>query len=147
MKKNILIGLLTPLFYYFGVNIIRYTLLAIEYPGKYYAALAVALLYVLPALPGVALIFLLIRDSLEEFFNSLGICFLTSLMLMLFYHVSNVDLMLYTWITGYAEFSLGDGFLFVMTFMVYLASCLIGSVIAYIITCIRQRNRPTSEIK
>lgn len=136
MKKNIFIGIFSPLFYYLVFNIILYTILAEEYNEKY-ALLHSVLIIILPALPGVALIFLLIWDSLKAFFKSLAICFSTSLPVMFVYH--RMDLMIYTKVTGYEEFSLGEEFILGITCMTYLFSCLIGSVIACIITCIRQR--------
>ena len=132
MKKNILIGLFVPLFYYFVFNVMIYT----DYNEKY-DWLQNAFIQIAPALPGVSLIFLLIRDSLKEFFKSLGICFTTSFLVDFVCH--RISLMIYTKITGYTDFCSGEELIFGITTVTYLASCLIGSVIACVITCIRQR--------
>lgn len=140
MKKNVLIGIFSPLFYHLAVNIMHYTIFAYEYSEKY-AILYNVLFYTLPALPGIALIFLLIRNSLEEFFESLGTCFLISLIVFLLYHFSGVDSMIHTKVVGYEEFSLGDGLLYVITMICYLSSCLVGSIIAGVATYVRKRKK------
>ena len=138
MKKNILIGIFLPLFYYLVVNIMLYTILADEYNEKY-AMLNNILIMILPALPGIALIFLLIRKSFKEYFKSIGVCFLTSLIIILVYNFLSIDLMIHTKVTGYEEFSMGDGLIFAVTSISYLSSCLIGSVIAGVITFVKKR--------
>lgn len=138
MKKNIFIGIFSPLFYHLVVNLMLYTILADEYSERY-AFLNNALILMLPALPGIALIFLLIRNSLKEYFKSLVICFLLSFMVMVIYNISGINLMIWTKVTGYEEFSLGEGFIFDITIMSYLSSCLVGSMVACVITFIRQR--------
>ena len=68
MNKNILIGIFSPLFYFLVNNIMRYTILAVEYNDKY-ALFHNMLIITLPALPGISLVFLLIRSSLKEYFK------------------------------------------------------------------------------
>ena len=60
ITKNILIGIFSPLFYFLVNNIMRYTILAGEY-NEQYALLHNILIMLLPTLPGISLIFLLIR--------------------------------------------------------------------------------------
>ena len=72
-SKSIYIGIFSLLFYY----LVMHLMLLWEYNEKY-SFIQNAMLYVLPALPGVALAILLIRNSVREFFESLGICFLTA---------------------------------------------------------------------
>ena len=86
-SKSIFGGIFSLLFYY----LVMHLMLLWEYDEKY-SFIQNAMLYVLPALPGVALAILLIRNSVRGFFKSWGICFLTSvcfgflwIILMLFY--------------------------------------------------------------
>ncbi|MBQ6893209.1 MAG: hypothetical protein IJN48_03295 [Clostridia bacterium] len=66
MKKTkaVLIGILLLLFYYF----ILLLMLLWEYNEKY-SIIQNAMLYVLPALPGVALAALLIRNTLRDYLS------------------------------------------------------------------------------
>ncbi len=138
MKKNILIGIFSPLFYFLVVNIMRYTILAGEY-NEEFALLHNLMIMVLPAVPGVTLIFLLIRNSMKEYFKSLSICFWISFVVMIVYMFSGIELMIHTAITGYEELSLGDGFLTAITMEFYLVSCLVGSIVAGIATFVKKR--------
>lgn len=138
MKKNILIGVFSPLFYFLVCHIMRYTILAGEYSEEL-ELLYSMLIIILPALPGISHMFLLIRNSMKEYFQSLCLCFLISFVVMIIYLISGIDLMIYTAITGYEELSLGDGFLMVITMWYYLGSCLIGAVVAGITTYIKKR--------
>ncbi len=140
MKKNILIGIFSPLFYFLIVNIMRFTILAGEY-NEQYAFIHNILILLLPALPGISLIFLLIRNSMNEYFESLSICFLISFAVMIVYMFSGIELKIYTAITGYEEFSLGDGFITVITMVSYLVSCLVGTIVAGIVTYVKKRKK------
>ncbi len=136
MKKhtNVIIGVCSPLFYFF----VSFCLLIMEYNEKY-AFFQNALIIILPALPGIALAFLLIRDTFKDFLKSLGVCFLTSVFFIIIVTVCRIELMLYTIATGYDEFALGEGFLYAITSTVYLISCSAGVVISGIITFVRQK--------
>ena len=138
MKKNIFIGIFSPLFYFLIVNIIRFTILAGEY-NEQYALLHNILIRLLPALPGISLIFLLIRNSMKEYLESLSICFMISFIVMIVYMFSGIELKIYTAITGYEELSLGDGLITVITMVSYLVSCLVGAIVAGIITHVKKR--------
>ena len=138
MKKNIFIGIFSPLFYFLIVNIIRFTILAGE-SNEQYALLHNILILLLPALPGTLLIFLLIRKSTKEYFESLSICFMISFVVMIVYMFSGIELKIYTAITGYEELSLGDGLITVITMVSYLVSCLVGTTVAGIITYVKKR--------
>ena len=138
MKKNILIGIFSPLFYFLIDNIIRFTILAGEY-NEQYALLHNILIMLLPALPGISLIFLLIRNSMKEYFESLSICFMISFIVMIVYMFSGIELKIYTAITRYEELSLGDGLITVITMVSYLVSCLVGTIVAGIITHVKKR--------
>lgn len=138
MKKNILIGILTPLFYFLIVNIMRYTILAGEY-NEEYALLHNILIIILPALPGIFLMFLMIRNSMKEYFNSLSICFGISFVVMVIYMLSGIEFTIYTKITGYEEMGLGDGLLSVVTMGYYLVFCLAGNIVAGTITYVKKR--------
>lgn len=143
MKKisSVFIGVCSPLFYYFVVHFMLYCPW-FEYNEKY-AIIQNAMLFVLPALPGVAIAFLLVRNTLKEFFKSLGICFLISIFIIFIYNFIGIDLMIYTLITGYEEFSLGEGFLFAVTSISYIISCFVGTVVSGAITLRRQKRNAT----
>ena len=138
MKKNILIGIFSPLFYFLIVNIMRYTILAGEYNEKF-ALLHNLIIMGLPAVPGVALMFLLIRNSMKEYFKSLSICFWISFVVMIIYMFSGIELVIYTAITGYEEMSLGDGLITAVTMEFYLVSCLVGAIVAGVATFVKKR--------
>lgn len=134
MKKsvNILIGILCPAFFCFVFQL----MLLWNYNEKY-EQIQSEMLFVLPAIPGVALAFLLIRNSLRDFFKSLGICFLTS---VCFFGVINVfNLNIYTYLTGFEDFSLGGGLLMVVMLIPYTISCFCGVVIAGIVSFLKKR--------
>lgn len=143
MKKisSVFIGVCSPLFYYFVVHFMLYCPW-FEYNEKY-AIIQNAMLFVLPALPGVAIAFLLVRNTLKEFFKSLGICFLISIFIIFIYNFIGIDLMIYTLITGYEEFSLGEGLLFAVTSISYIISCFVGTVVSGVITLRRQKRNAT----
>lgn len=145
MNKNILIGIFSPLFYFLVNNIMRYTILAVEYNDKY-ALFHNMLIITLPALPGISLVFLLIRSSLKEYFKSLNICFWVSFAVIIIYIHSRIDLIIYTAITGYEELSLGDGLLTAITLMSYIGFCLGGAIVAGIATYVKQRKLSQSDI-
>jgi hypothetical protein len=132
--KNILIGILSLLFYYF----VSHLMLLWEYNEKY-SFIQNAMLYVLPALPGAALAILLIRNSVREFFKSWGICFLTSVCLGLLWIILRVDLMIYTSLTGFEEFALGEGLLMTVMFFSYIISCTVGCIIAGVLSFYKQK--------
>lgn len=138
MKKNILIGIFSPLFYFLVGNIMRYTIFVGEYREEY-ALLNNILIRILPALPGIPLMFLLIRNSIKEYFKALSTCFCISFVVMTIYIISGIDLMIHTAITGYEEFSLGDGLMRVLTFQYYLAACLLGAIVAGVTTYVKKR--------
>ena len=106
-----------------------------------FAILGLFVYYLLPALPGIALAFLLVCNTKSEFYIDLGISILSSLFTFLIYAFSGIDSMIYSKIMGYEEASLGEGILFVGTFFVYIISCAIGSVIAGIRTTYSQWKR------
>lgn len=144
MKKttNILIGLFTPIFFHFAM----FLMLLWEY-NEMYSMIQNAMLYILPSLPGVALAILLIRNTLREFFKSWGICFLTSVCLILIHIFFRVDLMIYTFLTGYEEFSPGGGLLMFVMSMSYIVSCFAGSIIAGIVTVFKQKRNNSMQNK
>ncbi len=146
MKKNVLIGIFLPLFYFLINNIIRYAILSGEY-NEEYALLHYALIIALPALPGISLIFLLIRNSIKEYFRSLNVCFWISFAVIILYLISGIELMIHTKITGYKEIGLGDSVLSVITMEFYLASCLIGAIIAGVITFFKRKKSISTEGK
>lgn len=133
-SKNILTGILSIVFYYFVLHLN----LIWEYNEKY-AAIQDAILYVLPALPGVALAILLIRNSVREFFKSWGVCFLSSVCLFFIWTILRVDLTIYSSLTGLEEFSLGEGLLMAVISLSYIRSCTVGCIIAGVISFYRQK--------
>lgn len=139
MKKNILIGIFSPLFYFLMNNIIRFTIFAGEY-NEQYALLDSILTIFLPSLPGISLMFLLVRSSMKEYFKSLGICFWISFAVIIIYMFSGIELTIYTAITGQEELSLGDGLLTVMTMQYYLVSCLVGTIVAGVATYVKKKS-------
>lgn len=146
MKKNVLIGIFLPLFYFLVNNIIRYVILSGEY-NEEYALLHNTLIIILPALPGISLIFLLIRKSMKEYFSSLNICFWTSFAVIIIYLISGIEIMIHRKITGYEEVSLGDSFISAITMESYLVSCLIGAIIAGVITFFKRKKPINTEVK
>ena len=134
--KNILIGVCSLLFYYFASHLI----LLWGHNDKY-AIVQVLMFYVLPILPGFALAFLLVRNSLIEFLNSWGVSFFSSLCVFFIWLLLRVDLKIYTSLSGFEEFSLGEGVLLAAMSFLYIVSCTIGCIIAAIVSCCRQRKR------
>lgn len=134
MKKSIFIGIFSLLFYY----LISHLMLILEYSEKY-SIIQNTMLYVLPALPGVALAILLIRNSLREFLKAWGICFLSSVCLFFIWNILRVDLMIYTCLTGFEEFSLGDGLLMAVMSFSYIISCTVGCIIAAVVSIYKQK--------
>lgn len=132
--KNILVGVLSLAFYHFVLHL----MLMWEYNEKY-AIIQNILLFVLPSLPGVALAFLLIRNSVKEFFKSWGVCFLASLCMFIIWIALRVDLMIYSSLTGFEEFALGEGLLMAVMSFSYIVSCTIGSIIAAIVSWHKQK--------
>ena len=133
-KSKVFIGTFSILFYY----LVMHLMLLWEYNEKY-SFIQNAMLYVLPALPGVALAVLLIRNSVREFFVSWGICFLTSVSLGFLWIILRVDLMIYTSLTGFKEFALGEGLLMAVMSFSYIISCTVGCVIAGVLSFCKQK--------
>ncbi len=132
-KSTILIGIFSPLYYFIISNMMLY----MEYSERY-AFIQNLMLFILPALPGVIIVFALARSSLKDFFISLGSCFLLSFIIFVLCEFSSIDLMIHKSITGYDEFSNGAGLLFVVTFLSYIVSCFIGALASGIISLRRQ---------
>ncbi len=132
--KNILTGVLSLVFYYFVLHLN----LIWEY-NENYATIQETMLYVLPALPGVALAILLVRNSVREFFKSWGVCFLSSVCLGFLWIILQVDLIIYTSLTGFDEFSLGEGLLMVVMSLSYVISCTVGCIIAGVVSFYKQK--------
>lgn len=133
-SKNILIGIFSLLFYYF----VSHLMFLWEYNEKY-EIIQNAMLFVLPALPGVALAVLLIRNSLREFFKSWGICFFSSICIFFIWNIMRIDLMIYTTLTGFDEFSLGEGLLIAVMSFSYIVSCTVGCIIAAAVSFYKQK--------
>ena len=131
--KPVLVGIFAMFFCFFVYLLNAYLLY-----NSFAKILLLLSYYLLPALPGVALVFLLVRETKSEFYIDLGISILSSLFTFLIYAFLGIDSMIYSKITGYVEASLGDGILFVGTFFVYIISCIIGSAIAGIRTAYLQ---------
>ena len=120
MKKlNIFLGIAAPLYFFLVSNL----MLCMKYSEKY-SYIQNFLLISLPALPGVMLAFMLIRNSLKEFFQSFGIFFFTSV----FVFIGIV--LLHKAITGYEELSLGGGILLATMYISYIIS-LTASVVSF----------------
>ena len=140
-SKSIFIGIFSLLFYY----LVMHLMLLWEYNEKY-SFIQNAMLYILPALPGVALAILLIRNSVREFFKSWGVCFLSSVCLGFLWISLRVDLMIYTSLTGFEEFSLGEGLLIAIMSMSYIISCTIGCIVAAILSFVKQKRKTLQKI-
>ncbi len=136
MKKTkaVLIGIISLLFYYF----LSHLMFLWEY-NENYAIIQNAMLWVLPALPGVALAILLIRNSMREFFKSWGICFLSSICLLFIWNILRIDMMIYTRLTGFEEFGLGEGLLIAVMSLSYIISCTVGCIIAGVVSFYKQK--------
>lgn len=134
MKKSaVLVGIFAPLYYELVFNLMMYT----EYSERY-AFIQNLMIYLLPALPGIAVALVLVKNSLKDYFKSLGICFLISMIVFLIYGALHIDLSIFKAITGYDEFSNGEGLLFVIMFLSYAVSCTIGAFVSGIISLCRQ---------
>ncbi|MBQ2942217.1 MAG: hypothetical protein IJD97_08275 [Clostridia bacterium] len=129
MKKNIFIGILSPLFYFLST----YLMLLWEY-NESFAIIQDVMLIALPALPGVALAIFLIRNSLMEFLKSLGICFISSICFTFI-----LTLLPFTGLLETEKIGLGEGFLIAITSTLYIISCTIGCVIAAILSFVKQK--------
>lgn len=130
MKKHfgILGGIFVPLYYYLVKAIFLY-LPILQYSEKC-GLLQNMMIFILPSLSGVGVAIFMIRNSMGEFFKSLGICFFVSVLIISLYEFSGISLKIYSWVTGYSEFSLGEGFLMAIISMCYIVSCFIGVIIA-----------------
>ncbi len=133
-SKNICIGIFSPLFYRLVMHL---TLLWVHNETEF--LVQNAMLYVMPALPGVALAVLLIRNSVRDFFKSWGICFLASVCFGFLWVILRVDLMIYTSLTGFEEFALGEGLLMAVMSFSYIISCTVGCVIAGVLSFYKQK--------
>ncbi len=130
MKKysGILAGIFVPLYYYLVKAIFLY-LPILQYSEKY-ELLQNMMIFTLPLLSGVGVAVFMIRNSMGDFLKSLGICFFISVLIISIYEFSGISLKIYSWVTGYSEFSLGEGFLIAIISMCYVVSCFIGVIIA-----------------
>ncbi len=137
MKKNILIGIISPLFLFFALNVIRYIIYTDAFSGLGW--FDDILFYLLPALPGISLMFLLVRNSMKEYFKSLSVCFLISFAVTILYIFLGIDQIISMAITGYEDLGLGDGLLMVIIFHFYAVSCLAGTIVAGIVTFVKKR--------
>lgn len=138
MKKSaVLVGIFAPLYYELVFNLMMYMMLYTEYSERY-AFIQNLMIYLLPALPGIAVALVLVKNSLKDYFKSLGICFLISMIVFLIYGALHIDLSIFKAITGYDEFSNVDGLLFVIMFLSYAVSCTIGAFVSGIISLCRQ---------
>ena len=140
MRKtvSVLIGILSPTFYY----LVMHLMLIWDYNEKY-ATLQNILLIILPAIPGISIACLLIRNSLSDFFKSFGISLFASLCIILIDGIFHINLMIYTHLTGYEEFSLGEGLLIAITSASYIVSCFCGVIFAGIVSFYKhRRNKP-----
>ncbi len=137
MKKTVLLGITAPLFYYLVLNLLLYVILPTEY-NEQYDWLYNALILLLPALPGFAVLIVLIRKTLKEFFVSMLVSTCISLVVIVLYELIGFDWWLHKQITGLDELSLGFGFLCAVTMYSYGCACLGGAVIAGVITLVRQ---------
>ena len=122
IAKNILIGICSLLFYY----LVTHLMFLWEY-NESYAIIQNGMLFVLPALPGVALAIFFIRNSLKEFLKSWGVCILSSVCLFFIWNSLRIDLLIYTSLTGFVDFLLQGFWNFVVV--------VITLVIAYILFC------------
>ena len=138
MKKNVLIGFFSPLLYFLVISILQNKILGYAYSEKY-AILHSALIVILPILPGIALAFLLVRNSLREYIKSLFVCFIISLVLFLLYAFAAFNLFIYLNAAGQMNLSLDDGVLYLVVTIYYLCSCLVGSFVAGVLTVAMKR--------
>ena len=141
IAKNILIGICSLLFYY----LVTHLMFLWEY-NESYAIIQNGMLFVLPALPGVALAIFLIRNSLKEFLKSWGVCILSSVCLFFIWNSLRIDLLIYTSLTGFEEFSLGEGLLIAIMSMSYIISCTIGCIVAAILSFVKQKRKTLQKI-
>ena len=142
MKKsiNVLIGILSPVFF----HLVMHLMMIWDYNEKY-SILQNAMLYILPAIPGVFIAFFFIRNSLSDFIKSFGIYFLTYVCVVLIFIVFRVDLMIHTHLTGYEEFAMGEGFLMAVMWITYTTSCFCGFIVAGIISFCKQRKNSSTQ--
>ena len=139
MKKYsaVFLGVSSSLYFYIVLNFIF--IIADSDYNKKYALIENIMILVLPVLPGIANVFLLIRDSFKKFIKSLICCVFASLFLIITLLLSETDLSLYFWFTGHnGDFSLGEGFLFAVIFNLYFISCFIGAAVSGAISIYRQ---------
>lgn len=135
-KKEILTACFSLAFYCFVMHL----MLLWEYSEKYETAQSVLLL-ILPALPGVALAVLLIRNSLKEFLKSWAICLVASACVCLIWIVFRIDLMIYTFLTGFDEIGLGESILSLVMFFSYMLSCTVGCIVAAVVSFCKQKTK------
>ena len=84
-------------------------------------------------------VFLLRFDKMGSFFYSIffaAISFISTNFLITF---SGISLYVYRILFGFSEFSLGDGILMVMCFLVYSKALIIGIIIACVLTVLKTR--------
>lgn len=133
-KATILIGIFSPLYYCLVSNMMLY----MEYSERF-SFIQNLMLFILPALPGAAIAFALAKNSLKDYFMSLGTCVLLSAIIFALYDFSGINLMIHKAVTGYDEFSNGAGLLFAVTFFSYIVFCFIGALISGIISLTKQK--------
>lgn len=138
MKKSVVLaGIFAPLYYELVFNLMMYMAMYTEYNERY-AFIQNLMIYILPALPGIAVAVALVKNSLKDYFKSLGICFLSSTIVFVIYGALNIDLSIFKAITGYDEFSKAGGLLFVIMFLSYTVSYAVGVFVSGIISLCRQ---------
>jgi len=145
MKKrnSIIIGIASP-----GYLFLIYHLMYLCEYNEMYADIRNAMLFILPALPGITLAFLLISDSLEAFVRSWSVCFMSSVIMCAVWNILRIDLIIYTALTGSDQIAMGDSLLMAVMLISYMISCTVGCITAAVISGIRGRmniGKPTDK--
>lgn len=133
LARNICLGIFCSLFYYFSHH-----LTCALYYNQWYSDMQHEIILLLSAVPGIALAFLLIRNSLKSFFKAWGTCFLSSVCLMLLWNYLPIDRMIHYKLTGYEEYGAGVGVVTLYQLLSYIRLCSIGCTFAGIVSAIKQ---------
>lgn len=115
--------------------------LPFEYNEKY-AVLQNSILFILPSVSGVLSVLFLRRDTMKDFFKSLGTYFISSFIFMILYISGGLSKMMHFWFSGYEELSMGHGMLALVILSTHLVSCFIGVFVAGMISLYRQKRKP-----
>ena len=146
MKKIVFAGIALPLYFELMLNIIIY-ILNFDLFHETISKFGNVLLYIISSFAGVLYFILLPKKSVIEFTGGLCVSFSVSAIVFFIYTLLGIDRIIFQNITGFEELGLGYGFVLVITFKAYFVSCIVGAIVAFIITLVKQHKLKHTAIK